>query len=68
MSIDHRQARQKQFGMGGGGQTLQGGSPSRGSDVMSKNVWEGGGKEKSASPPLLHVTCSPRRTFFKVEY
>ena len=43
---------------GGGGANIPGGSPSKGSDVTSKNVWKrGGAEEKSASPSLLHVTC-----------
>ena len=38
------QARRKQFGIGGA--NIPGGSPSRGSDVTSKNVWKGGGRRK----------------------
>ena len=58
--------------LGLGGANIPGGSSSRGSDVTSKNVWKrgggGGAEEKSASLPLLHVTCRPRGTFFKVDY
>ena len=63
------QARRKQFGIGGGGD-IPGGSPSRGSDVMSKNVWKcgGGGRRKICITTTLTRYMQTRGTFFKVEY
>ena len=51
MATDYRCAGSS-LGMGGGGANIPGGSPYRGIGVISKNVWRGGGEEKSASSPL----------------
>ena len=52
------------------GANVPGGSPSRGSDVMRKNVRKGGGQSKKNlhhhQSYMLHA--GPCGTFFKVEY
>ena len=57
------QARRKQFEMGGGG-GIPGGSPSRGSGVMSKNVCKrgGGGRRKiCVTTTLTRYMQAPER-------
>ena len=44
---------------GGGGGNIPGGSPSRGSDVTSKNVWKGGAENNNGQMSIQRTALGP---------